>query len=305
MNQRGVRKLFNLLTYAIICVALFACKSSRELAVEDLEKRNSREILELVKDSAFNYEAISARVSAKMDTPERSGSFRMNMRLENDSAIWISATATLGIEVLRTIISKDSVKYIDKMKNKFFAGSINDLEEKSGLPLGYESMEKLLIGNLVDVDEVDRFKVSQDGKYYLLTAKVPRKLWKAVGLNKSEELTPSTDTSFQDVVKKRKLRKAKEKFDPDLLVLEQYWIDPDHFSVRKLLINDVSDQATLEVSYPEYQMLDGTHFPKQLILELTNNGEKNRVELEFNRIRRESRGIRMPYNIPDHYEVAE
>ena len=38
-----------------------------------------------------------------------------NIRMYKDSAIWISANAILGIEAMRVLITKDSVKLLDKL----------------------------------------------------------------------------------------------------------------------------------------------------------------------------------------------
>jgi len=74
------------------------------------------------------------------------------VRMYKDSAIWISANAVLGIEALRALITKDSVKLLDKLNKTYTARSVDYLQEVTQLPLSLSILQDLLIGNPVYVD---------------------------------------------------------------------------------------------------------------------------------------------------------
>lgn len=75
-----------------------------------------------------------------------------NIRMQKDSAIWISVNALLGIEALRALITRDSVKLIDKLNKTYSAHSIGYLQDVIALPLDLSTMQDLIIGNPVFID---------------------------------------------------------------------------------------------------------------------------------------------------------
>lgn len=75
-----------------------------------------------------------------------------HIRMFKDSTIWISVTAILGIEGLRALITKDSVKLLDKQNKIYIARSVSYLQEMTQLPLDLQSLQGLLIGNPVFLD---------------------------------------------------------------------------------------------------------------------------------------------------------
>jgi hypothetical protein len=98
--------------------------------------------------------------SAKMDVDYRGADDKKydvnaHLRMYKDSVIWISVTAILGIEGLRAIITKDSVKLLDKQNKIYTARSVAYLQEITALPLDLASLQDLLMGNPVFLDSTN------------------------------------------------------------------------------------------------------------------------------------------------------
>src|SRR5205814_6932526 len=74
------------------------------------------------------------------------------LRMFKDSIIWIDIHAFLGIEGLRALITKDSVKILDKQNKLYTKRSIEYLQEVSALPVDLATLQDLLIGNAVFLD---------------------------------------------------------------------------------------------------------------------------------------------------------
>ena len=68
-----------------------------------------------------------------------------------DSAIWLSANAILGIEAMRVLITRDSVKLLDKLNKVYTARSVDYLQDLTSLPLDLPTLQDLIIGNAVFV----------------------------------------------------------------------------------------------------------------------------------------------------------
>src|SRR5678815_3772953 len=69
-----------------------------------------------------------------------------------DSVVWVSVNAIFFFVVLRALITKDSVKILDKQNKFYTARSIEYLKEVSALPVNLTTLQDLLIGNAVFVD---------------------------------------------------------------------------------------------------------------------------------------------------------
>jgi hypothetical protein len=69
-----------------------------------------------------------------------------------DSVIWVAVTGLLGIEGLRAVITKDSIKIINKLDKIYTGRSVAYIQEVAGLPLDLRSLQELVIGNPVFLD---------------------------------------------------------------------------------------------------------------------------------------------------------
>jgi len=72
--------------------------------------------------------------------------------MKKDSIIWISVNGALGIEGMRVLIDKDSVRILNKLDKEYQVRSIAYLKEVAALPLDLRTVQELIIGNPVFLD---------------------------------------------------------------------------------------------------------------------------------------------------------
>ncbi|HYC40082.1 MAG TPA: DUF4292 domain-containing protein [Chitinophagaceae bacterium] len=109
--------------------------------------------LSALRAGKIKFNTFSARVD--LDYRESDGrkyDLNAHIRMQRDSVIWVSITAVLGIEGLRALITRDSVKILDKQNKTYTARSVAYLQEITALPLDLSTLQDLLIGNPVFVD---------------------------------------------------------------------------------------------------------------------------------------------------------
>lgn len=98
----------------------------------------------------IDYNTFSAKIDVDYLDPEgKKYNVNAHVRMQKDSSIWISVTAILGIEGLRALITKDSIKILDKQNKTYTARGISYMEELTALPLTLQSLQDLFIGNPV------------------------------------------------------------------------------------------------------------------------------------------------------------
>ena len=69
------------------------------------------------------------------------------IRLKKDSLIWVSVSPALGVEVLRCLITKDSVFVMNKIQKEYYLFSYNDLKAKLNYELNFDLIQAILLGN--------------------------------------------------------------------------------------------------------------------------------------------------------------
>ena len=107
-------------------------------------------LLNKIDSNRINFQTFTAKVNIDYRGSDgKNYNVNANVRMYKDSAIWISANAILGIEVLRLFITKDSMKLLDKYNKLYTARSIDYLQEATTLPLDLNTLQDVIIGNPV------------------------------------------------------------------------------------------------------------------------------------------------------------
>ena len=109
--------------------------------------------LQALASNQVDFTTFTAKVNIDYrDAADKNYDVNAKVRMYKDSAIWISADAIFGIEAIRALITKDSVKIIDKLNKTYTARSLDYLQEVTALPLNLQTIQNLLIGNPVFLD---------------------------------------------------------------------------------------------------------------------------------------------------------
>jgi hypothetical protein len=158
----------------ILVVALFvlatSCRSTRKIGTAIAKKDTVqvvevtpdakadsmfyiRNVIQRVKQNHIDFKTFNAKLNIDYkDATDKNYNVNAVLRMYKDSAIWISANAILGIEAIRVIITKDSVKILDKLNKTYTARSLDYLKDVTDLPLTLATLQDLVIGNPVFLD---------------------------------------------------------------------------------------------------------------------------------------------------------
>jgi hypothetical protein len=156
----------------ILCIALLAtaCRSTRKIGVAINNRKDSaqttqvaigradslafmRQVTQRMEANHVNFNTFSSKVNIDYkDATNKNYNVNSTLRMWRDSAIWISANAILGVEALRVLITRDSVKILDKLNHVYTARSMQYLQEQVGLPLTLRNMQELIVGNPIFLD---------------------------------------------------------------------------------------------------------------------------------------------------------
>jgi hypothetical protein len=151
MNNR-VLLLFSLIFLFTSCkkdLFQFNYSEKKRLKIEELE---------------FDYMQLKSKL--KYDDGIQNFSANATIRIRQDSLIWISISST-GVEAIRSIIQKDSIFVIDRLKKEYRQFSFDSLQRTYNIPIDYDMVQAALIGNLIK-SRKNNDKVLKDEDFFIL-----------------------------------------------------------------------------------------------------------------------------------------
>ena len=77
------------------------------------------------------------------------------LRMRHDSLVWLSVTATMGVEVLRAKVSNDSIWFVNRMEKTYLAEPLDTLSTQLGMPLSLPLLQTLLLDNNQGIPPVE------------------------------------------------------------------------------------------------------------------------------------------------------
>ncbi len=157
----------------IITAALLvsSCRSTRKIQSAIATKKDSVEAVQptanpkedsirFIKETyrqlmanTIDFETFSAKINTDYEGGDgKKYDVNVFVRMKKDSIIWVSVNGALGIEGMRVLIDKDSVRTLNKLDKEYQVRSINYLQEVAALPLDLHAVQQLIIGNPVFLD---------------------------------------------------------------------------------------------------------------------------------------------------------
>ena len=164
-ENNSMSRIFLILIPAIILIA--SCRSTKKIqsaiatrdSVENIvvTKAPGEDTLKLIRDAyqklqnnTIDYHTFSAKINTDYEGYDgKKYDVNVFVRMYKDSLIWISVNGALGIEGMRVLIDRDSVKIMNKIDKEYQVKSLSFLEEVASLPLDLGLIQDLIIGNPV------------------------------------------------------------------------------------------------------------------------------------------------------------
>jgi len=99
------------------------------------------------------------------------------LRMRKDSLIWVSVTATMGVEVLRAKVSNDSVWLLNRLEKTYLAEHVDSLDQQIGPLFGLRLpfVQFVLLDNIEGIPPVENQTVGYN-QYDYYTGEIKVKL---------------------------------------------------------------------------------------------------------------------------------
>jgi len=276
MNNAARRILVSLfaLIFTAIC-GMMGCASKKNLSFEKPEKKSESFLNEKLSENEFHFETLSFRSSVKSQLNGEKTNCKAIVRIRKDSAIWVMITV-IGKPVATLIISRDTVKFQNKIKKEYFIGSVDYMTKLTDLDLSYSNFQDVLTGNAIGYSEQTTYDTRSDSAFYLICSPNYRKISKAIQLG------------------------AKSK----IIYLYRFWLDAESYKMNRQIVNNLSDTTSIEAGYSQYLEIEGQLFPKKHKIVMTSTKDTGVIELGLSKIKINEK-LTYPFRISEKYTRIE
>ncbi len=268
---RKKRNKNNLVSLFLSVWMMYSCSPARQTIREPLKNYGVDYLFENLKKNEFKFDWLNANFSATIEINKNTNSFNGLLRIRKDSAIWISITPALGIEVARLLVTNDSVRMINRLNTTYFIGDYKLINKMFNADIDFDMFQSFLIGNDFSYYEngvSGKFRANIENKvYHLFTAE------------------------------RRKLKKfIKSKDDADRIFIQNIRLIPETFKISELTIKEkkfYDDNRKLDVHYKDFRLIENQQFPYHLDVEITDKEQQVKVTIDFSKI-----SVNVPQNLP-------
>jgi hypothetical protein len=112
-----------------------------------------KNVLDTIHRNKIDFQTFNAKIKVDFEGGDgKKNDFNAFIRLKKDSALWVSINALLGIEAFRVLITRDSVKVVDKLNKTVSLRSMEYLQEVTKMPMTFKDLQDLLVGNPLFLD---------------------------------------------------------------------------------------------------------------------------------------------------------
>lgn len=261
-----------ILTFVLLIAVFTSCKTTRRVVKKPLKEYGADYLFEKLKENQFKFENITAKFSLDLISNGNKNSLKGQIRIRKDSAIWISLSPALGIEMARILITNDSIKFMNRLKKTYFLGDNRFVKDFLNSNVDFDVLQSLIIGNDLTYYEDGKFNASYDSKeYHLVTA----------GRHKLKKYVKTAD-------------------DASRIFIQNIYLNPETFKITRMKIKEtVENSRKLEAEYSDFQDINGQLFSGTIYYNLSADNPIN-VKLKYSKITVDQ-PQKFPFKIPSKY----
>jgi hypothetical protein len=241
---------------------------------KDLKVNKTEYLIEQITRNEFKFEHLSLKAGVQLYQNDKKTPFKANIRIRRDSLIWVSITPALGIEVARVMITRDSVKVMNRIDRNYFIGDYEYINKRFNLELEFNTIQAILVGNAIAFEHDEKVTLSIDKeKYYLGN------------------------------LKKRKAKNIDEKpqrIDKQKEEVVSLWVDQNTFKVSNFIFSDLTANRFLTGNYEEFETIDNQSLPSVLNFDFQSE-KPAKVNLQYSKVSLEG-PLKFSFNISSKYE---
>ena len=265
---------FFILLFTLSVPFLFiSCSTSRKTAAGPLTAIRADALIQKMMDSELDFQTFAARFSASYQEGETQASFSGTLRIRSDSIIWLSFSPVMGIEVMRVVITRDSVKILDRIRKVSVIRDFMYLHRWMEGPLDLDMIQSLFTGNCLAYTDENHARAYIDRDLYRLDC---------TGTGPDADSVTGTEQA--------------EPTQPF-----QIWLEPENFKVVRTFVQETQGATqTLEASYRDFKIAGEQSVPSVATFLVQDGRHRMELSLSYARVKL-NESLAFPFTIPENF----
>ena len=168
-------RLYKLSVLLLILGLSVGCRSTKTLtSTAEIDKSmTAKQIIRENSKQEVRFKTLQAKVRVDYTEGNSSNGATVNLRIEKDKVIWMSAPLGLA----RLMITQDSVRFYEKLNNQYFDGDFSLLTKILGTEIDFEKIQNILLGEAIFNLKDDTYIMVPNEESYVLQPKDQRALF--------------------------------------------------------------------------------------------------------------------------------
>ncbi len=283
---------------------MFSCRTFFVPGGERLNIRPNKLYEKIILNNP-DYENLSIRFSAKISSGTASDSFKGILRVQKDSVIWISLRS-LNIEGARVLITRDSLQFLNRMENTYFAGGIDVISEKYELDFSYDVIQSIFTNSFFfypspedTIKTINNFKQCSDPEFYCMSSLNERKYYRFYG----DSVRPNRwERRLEREIRDSSQQSGTQAHYFNEFIIQIVKVYPEIYRLSEVYLENHIQQQSLSIKYGRLFQTDGKYFPEKIDLELFSPQIMINLEISIDNVSFNRDNLSFPFSIPDKYE---
>ena len=163
----GLRFLFTLF---VMSMFVLSCKSVAVLPTKQpLAKVDVKLLGKEIDKASTRIKTFRARVKAEYKDGKQQHQLSLNLRMEFDKTLWLSAS--ILVPIAKLLITPTRVGFYEKFQKTYYNGDLSFINEQLGTTYSFSDLQNILLGNpITDMTSVGFDRVDHP-QYYVLVPK--------------------------------------------------------------------------------------------------------------------------------------
>ena len=249
-----------------VALTLIVSSCSVKKETSSIKMLSANHIVREVENNKFEFDNLEAKFDVKIKDTKGINPMGLKgqLRMQNDSVIWVSLSLKLGIEMARIMITEGSVEFINRTNKTYFVTNIDGLDSIVENPLLF--VQGLLVGNDVHLRD-NKYQVEiENNSYYLETKpKHVSKIGEEEFITKNIYIIPEIFKISEYKATTCFIREGKDKniisCIESSLSYDDFQQINDKLIPSKIIFEDSSLDGIIEINYTEIKVGEKLKFP--------------------------------------------
>ena len=250
---------------------------------------STNKLIRKVEDNSFGYDMLAIkRIACQYDGPKEKASFRANLKSEKDKQLLITLSK-INVPLARLYLTPDSVKMVNYLNKSYFVGDYYYLSNLLGADVDFKMVQAILNNDAFSFhgskgeNDYKEFVSYTDSGMYVLQSLKNRKLGKIVKKGKED-----------------KIDRYLKKLDEEDFIVQNLYIDPHTFKIRKIVLDDKTNNRKATVDFSEFEKVGQQLYPGNINIRFTSPEKDLSMKIKLSKFSTD-KDESFNFNIPERF----